>query len=62
MTVEDLDWSRISLHAPVVDSGLRHQGDHVLGDPLPEDDVVCHRVGLHFRLHLDVEYLKSFLG
>ena len=43
----------------MVDSCLSHQGDHVLGDPLPEDHVVDHRVGFHLGLHLNVEDLES---
>ena len=62
MSVEDFGWLAVTLHGPVVDGGLRHQGDHVLGDPLPEDDVIRHGVGFHLRLHLDVEYLQSLLG
>ena len=45
----------------MVDSRLGHQGDHVLGDPLPEDHVVDHRVGFHLGLHLNVEDLESLL-
>ena len=45
----------------MVDSRLCHQGDHVLGDPLPEDHVVDHRVGFHLGLHLNVEDLESLL-
>ena len=45
----------------MVDSCLGHQGDHVLGDPLPEDHVVDHRVGFHLGLHLNVEDLESLL-
>ena len=61
MPIEDFNGLGISLHAPVVDCRLRHQRDHVLRNPLPEDDVVHHRVRLHLRLHLDVEDLKSLL-
>ena len=45
----------------MVDGRLSHQGDHVLGDPLPEDHVVDHRVGFHLGLHLNVEDLESLL-
>ena len=61
MSVEDFGWLAVTLHGPVVDGGLRHQGDHVLGDPLPEDDVIRHRVRLHLGLHLDIEYLQRLL-
>ena len=62
MTVEDLSRGGVALHAPVEHGGLSHQGDHVLRDPLPEDDVVRHGVGLHLGLHLNVEDLQGFLG
>ena len=62
MTVEDLRRGGVALHAPVEHGGLRHQGDHVLRDPLPEDHVVRHGVGLHLGLHLNVEDLQGFLG
>ena len=62
MSVEDFCWLTVPLHGPVVDRGLRHQGDHVLRDPLPEDDVVRHRVRLHLGLHLNVEDLQRLLG
>ena len=62
MSVEDFGWLAVTLHGPVVDGGLRHQGDHVLGDPLPEDHVVRHGVSLHLGLHLNVEDLQGFLG
>lgn len=60
MTVEDFDWLRVTLHAPMVDCVVCDQGDGVEGDPLPEGDVVCHRVSLHLALHLNVEDLKGF--
>ena len=62
MSVEDFCWLTVPLHGPVVDRGLRHQGDHVLRDPLPEDDVIRHRVRLHLGLHLNVEDLQRLLG
>ena len=62
MSVEYLGRGAIPLHAPVEHRGLGHQGDHVLRDPLPEDDVVRHGVGLHLGLHLNVEDLQGFLG
>ena len=62
MSVEYLGWGAVPLHAPVEHRGLRHQGDHVLRDPLPEDDVVRHGVSLHLGLHLNVEDLQGFLG
>ena len=46
----------------MVHRGLRHQGDHVLRYPLPEDDIVRHSVGLHLGLHLNVEDLQGLLG
>ena len=61
MPVKDFHRLGIPLHAPVVHRRLGHQRDHVLRNPLPEDDVVDHRVRLHLRLHLDVEDLKSLL-
>ena len=61
MSVEDLDGSGVALHGPMEDAGLRHEGDRVQRDPLPEYDVVRHRVRLHLRLHLDVEYLEGLL-
>ena len=62
MSVEDFCWLAVPLHGPVIDRGLRHQGHHILGDPLPEDDVIRHGVRLHLRLHLDIEDLQSLLG
>ena len=61
VSVKDLGWLTVPLHGPVVDRGLRHQGDHVLGDPLPEDDVVSHRVGLHLGLHLNMDQITTGL-
>lgn len=60
MTVEDFNWLGVTLHAPVVHGVVRHQGDGVEGDPLPEGHVVRHGVSLHLALHLDVEDLKGF--
>ena len=62
MSVEYFCWLAVALHGPVINRGLRHQGHHVLGDPLPEDDVIRHGVSLHLRLHLDIEDLKCLLG
>ena len=61
VSIEYLGWLTVALHAPVVDRRLCHQGYHVLGDPLPEDHVVDHRVGFHLGLHLNVEDLESLL-
>ena len=61
MSVEDLDGSGVALHGPMEDARLRHEGDRVQRDPLPEDNVVRHRVRLHLRLHLDVENLEGLL-
>lgn len=52
----------IPLHAPVVDSRIRHQGNSVYRYPLPEHDLLCHRVSLHLTLHLDVEDLQRLGG
>ena len=58
MAVKHLLRLGLPLHGPVVDGGLRYQGDGVEVDPLPEDDVVRHLVGLHLALHLNVEDLQ----
>lgn len=58
VTVEDFDWLRVALHAPVVDGVVCDQGDRVERDPLPEGHVVSHGVSLHLALHLDVENLQ----
>lgn len=60
--VEDLDRLRVALHAPVVDGAVRHQGNRVERDPLPEGHVVRHGVCLHLALHLNVENLQSLCG
>ena len=60
VTVEHLDRLRVALHAPVVDGQLGHDADRVHRDPLPEDAVLRHQVGLHLGLHFDVEDLKCF--
>ncbi len=39
--------------------GLCNEGDGVQVDPLPEYDLVCHLVCLHFALHLNVEDLQT---
>lgn len=57
--VKDLDGLRVALHAPVVDGAVRHQGNRVERDPLPEGHVVRHGVRFHLALHLDVENLQS---
>ena len=62
MTLECLAGLRVALHGPVVDRGLGHQGQSVQGYPLPEYHVLCHRVRLHLRLHLDVEDLQGLLS
>ena len=46
----------------MVYSGVCDKCDGVEADPLPEGDVVCHVVGLHLGLHLDVEDLESLVG
>lgn len=58
VAVEHFGGLGISLHAPVVDSRVRHQGDGVYRDPLPEHDVLRHCVSLHLALHLDVKDLQ----
>ena len=50
----------ITFHTPVIDCGLGDESDSVDVNPLPKDDVFRHRVGLHFRFHLDVEDLEGF--
>ena len=62
MSVEDFSWLAVPLHRPVIDRGLRHQGHHVLRDPLPKDDIIRHGVSLHLGLHLDIEDLQGLLG
>lgn len=62
MAVEDFDWLRVALHAPVVDGVVRDQGYCVERDPLPEGHVVSHGVSLHLALHLDVENLQRLCG
>lgn len=58
VAVKDFGRLGISLHAPVVDGRVRHQGDGVYRDPLPEHDVLRHGVSLHLALHLDVKDLQ----
>lgn len=48
----------IPLHAPVIDSQIRHQGNSVYRYPLPEHDVLRHGVSLHLTFHLNVEDLQ----
>ena len=62
MSVKDLCRLGVSFHGPVVHRGLCHQGYHVLRDPLPEYDIICHCVGLHLGLHLNIEDLQSLLS
>jgi len=47
-----------TFHAPVVDGRVCSQSNSVDSDPLPELDVLGHRVRLHFALHLNVEDLQ----
>ena len=47
-----------TFHRPMVDGGLGDESDSVEVDPFPEDDFICHLVGLHLALHLNVEDLK----
>jgi len=42
----------------VVDSSVSGQGNCVDGDPLPELNILSHRVSLHLTLHLNVEDLQ----
>lgn len=58
MAVKHFGGLGISLHAPVVDGRVRHQGDGVYRDPLPEHDVLRHGVSLHLALHLNVKDLQ----
>lgn len=62
MAVEDFDWLRVALHAPMVDGVVRDQRHRVERDPLPEGHVVGHGVSLHLALHLDVENLQRLCG
>ena len=48
----------LTLHGPMVYCCLCDKSNGVQVDPFPEDDVVCHLVGLHFALHLNVEDLE----
>lgn len=56
--VENFSGLRVSLHAPVIDSRISHQGNGVHRYPLPEHDILWHSVSLQFTLHLDVEDLQ----
>ncbi len=58
VALKDLGRRRVALHRPVEDGLLGDEGDRLDVDPLPEDDVLRHRVRLHHRLHLDVEDLQ----
>ena len=44
----------------MIDCRFSNESDCVDVNPLPKDDVFRHRVGLHFRFHLDVEDLEGF--
>ena len=44
----------------MVDSSIRGQSHRVDTDPLPELDVLSHRVSFHLTLHLNVEDLQRF--
>ena len=46
----------------MIDARFCHKSNSIERDPLPEDDVVRHGVGLHLGLHLNVEDLQGFLG
>lgn len=50
----------LTVHAPVVAGIVGGERDRVGVDPLPEDDLLRHRVRLHLALHLDVEDLQRF--
>ena len=54
--------NKAAFNLPVVDCCLCDKGDGVETDPLPKNDVICHIVGLHLWLHLDVENLQSLAG
>ena len=58
MPVEDLNGLGVTLHGPVVDSGLSDQSNGVDSDPLPEDDILGHDVVLHLGLEVEVEDLE----
>merc|ERR1740128_409851 len=42
VSLKHFDGLGVSLHGPVVHHCLSHHGDHLLIDPLPEDDVILH--------------------
>lgn len=60
MSVEHFDRLRVSLHAPMIDGVISHQGNGVKRDPLPESDIISHGVSFHLTFHLDVKDLKGF--
>lgn len=52
----------ITLHAPVIDGRVSHQGNGVHRDPLPEHDLLSHGVRLYLALHLNIEDLQRLGG
>ena len=52
----------VTLHWPMIHGCLGNKCNHVLWYPLPENDIICHCVGFHLALHLNIKYLESFLG
>lgn len=62
VAVKDFDGLGVTLHAPMVDGVVGHQGNGVERDPLPEGHIVRHGVSLHLALHLNVENLQSLCG
>ena len=49
-----------TFHGPVVAGSVCDQTNDVDRNPLPEDDLFGHGVGLHLVLHLNVEDLQCF--
>jgi hypothetical protein len=52
--VKHLFGRRVAVHRPVVDGRVRDDGDRVLVEPPPEDNVASHGDLLHVGLHLEV--------
>ena len=49
-----------TFHGPMVAGSVCDQTNDVDRNPLPEDDLFSHGVGLHLVLHLNVEDLQCF--
>lgn len=62
MAVKHLLRLGIAFDGPVVNGSFSDDTDRIDGNPLPENDVLVHHVGLDFGLEFNVEDLELAAG